>query len=160
MAVIGERSSPAIQRACRWAIAAAALALPGIASAESISGTVFEDFNADGLMTVSANPGAGDIGVGGVAVAAFADGSAPVSTATTGASGTYSLAGLTAGTRYRIEFTLSSGSPFTPSRLPQSQPAGRSGQRTERPCSSGASARRPTSPSFSPPSTARTTLCS
>ncbi len=86
---------------------------PGANPGGNISGTVFQDFNANGVMNTtsdSVNP-AIDVGVAGVTVQAYGYGSpSAVATATTNASGAYTLTGLTAGAAYRIEFSnLSAG---------------------------------------------------
>jgi uncharacterized repeat protein (TIGR01451 family) len=82
---------------------------PGGAPATSqITGTVFQDFNSNGVMNTSgtAPDYAVDVGVPAVTVSAYAAGSATaVATAATTVSGTYTLTGLTAGTMYRVEFT-------------------------------------------------------
>ncbi|MBI3650072.1 MAG: hypothetical protein HY231_03400 [Acidobacteria bacterium] len=75
-------------------------------AAGTITGTVYKDYNANGAMnTTGATPNfAIDAGVAGVVVTAY-DGAGVVrGTATTGASGTYSLAAAGTGP-YRIEFT-------------------------------------------------------
>jgi hypothetical protein len=69
---------------------------------QTIAGTVFQDINFNG------NKDAADPGVGGVIVRAYDDNdpiSTPTSTATTVAAGTYTLTGLTAATKYRIEIS-------------------------------------------------------
>jgi uncharacterized repeat protein (TIGR01451 family) len=76
------------------------------ATATQISGVVFRDFNNNGIMDVSGAVGAAvDSGVADVEVLAFASG-AKQSTARTVTDGTgaYTLSGLLAGARYRIEF--------------------------------------------------------
>ncbi len=82
----------------------------------TISGTVFEDFSANGVQSLNATiPNAGqgtvgvasDAGVAGVTVTAYSVAGGVVATAITGANGAYTLtdgAG-TATTSYRIEFT-------------------------------------------------------
>jgi len=111
--------------------AALADANPGGAAATQITGTVFQDFNSNGVMdTTGTAPNLSiDVGVGGVTVSAYVTAltpGAPVATATSAADGTYTLTGLTSGTQYRVEFTAlpvgffpayhgSSGDPTTPS---------------------------------------------
>lgn len=79
---------------------------PAIASNGDITGVAFLDLNANGVLdngTVF-----NEVGVADITVKAFdADdpANAPSATATTDASGNYSLAGLTDGTTYRIEFS-------------------------------------------------------
>lgn len=82
-------------------------------SVPSITGTVFQDFNANGLIDtgpVQSNTGLGssptatDRGLGGVSVTAFDSNNAVAAAATTNADGTYSLATNVAGP-YRVEFT-------------------------------------------------------
>ncbi len=85
-----------------------ALADPAPGSGTTISGTVFQDYNSNGVMnTTGISPNlAIDSGVAGVRVSAFISGSlTPVATAATNASGQYTLTGLTAGTQYRVEFS-------------------------------------------------------
>ena len=65
----------------------------------AISGTAFSDFDADG-----AND-SGEPGIAGITVTAYDDSGAAVATATTAADGSYTLANLTSGEEYRIEFT-------------------------------------------------------
>lgn len=81
---------------------------PGGTAATQITGTVFHDFNSNGVMNTAgddANP-AVDIGVAGVTVSAYVAGaSQPIATAQSGATGAYTLSGLTAGTVYRLEFS-------------------------------------------------------
>ncbi len=81
---------------------------PGGAVSTQIGGTVFQDFNNNGVMNTSgdaANP-AIDKGVAGINVSAYISGSlTTVATTTSGANGIYTLLGLTAGTQYCIEFT-------------------------------------------------------
>ena len=68
-----------------------------------ISGTVFLDGNNNGTKDAIEN------GFPFMTVRAYTTGNTLISTATTAANGTYSLSGLTAGTRYRIEFATPSG---------------------------------------------------
>jgi uncharacterized repeat protein (TIGR01451 family) len=101
----------------------------GAPASTNITGTVFQDFNANGVMNTSGvwPDMAIDAGIESVSVNAFAAGSvAADATATTDANGAYTLTGLTAGALYRVEFTNlpagfapsavgSSGSTSTPS---------------------------------------------
>ncbi|MCB0183876.1 MAG: hypothetical protein KDE31_06410, partial [Caldilineaceae bacterium] len=64
-----------------------------------IKGKVFNDIDMDGTADFS------EKGVAGITVTAYNDAGTAVSTATTDAAGNYTLAGLTDGTPYRIEFT-------------------------------------------------------
>jgi uncharacterized repeat protein (TIGR01451 family) len=77
-------------------------------TATEISGTVFHDFNSNGVMNTAgddANP-AVDVGMAGINVSAFAPGATTaVVSAVSSANGTYTLAGLVAGSVYRIEFS-------------------------------------------------------
>ncbi len=88
--------------------AARADAAPGGTAGTQITGTVFQDFNSNGVMNTTgddANP-AVDVGVANVTVSAYApDSNAPAATIASGANGQYTLSGLTAGTLYRIEFS-------------------------------------------------------
>jgi uncharacterized repeat protein (TIGR01451 family) len=81
---------------------------PGGAAATQITGTVFHDFNSNGVMNTAgddANP-AVDVGVAGVTVSAYLAGATqPIATAQSNATGAYTLSGLAAGSVYRIEFT-------------------------------------------------------
>lgn len=74
-----------------------------------ISGTVFEDSNANGVF----DSGVGETGVFGVSISAFDSDdplATPTATTVSGADGSYTLSGLSGGTSYRIEFSgLSSG---------------------------------------------------
>ena len=79
----------------RCAVALWLALMPAMASA-AISGTVFRDFNQNGTLNT------GDAGIQGIVVRAYNAGGTLVATATTGATGTYSLA-TTAGA-YRLEF--------------------------------------------------------
>lgn len=67
-----------------------------------IKGTVFEDWNYDGIMNQSDT-----IGVGGVQVFIYDDCNSVLDTTYTDSNGNYQFTGLTTGTTYRIEFTLS-----------------------------------------------------
>ncbi len=71
---------------------------PAQAAPGDISGTVFNDVNNNGANDAEA-------GVAGVTVTAFDTSGGVAATATTAASGDYTIAGLTDGTPYRIEFT-------------------------------------------------------
>ena len=75
-----------------------------------ISGTVFRDFNANGVQnTPSTGVAAGEVGVPNITIRAYdADDAvaSPTSSATTSANGSYTLSGLVAGTSYRIEFIV------------------------------------------------------
>ena len=83
--------------------------LPTESAAQSISGTVFRDFNADGVRQGS-NPLTDtyyEPGVAGVTVRAY-DSNDPIGTpsgtATSSATGSFTISGLTNGTVYRVEF--------------------------------------------------------
>ncbi len=73
-------------------------AMPAGAAPGDISGTVFDDVNADG-----AN-GSGEVGVGGVIVTAYGP-TGPLGSTTTAADGSWTIGGLFDGTQHRIEFT-------------------------------------------------------
>ncbi len=78
------------------------LVCPAVVFSQTITGTVFQDINFNGTKD------AADPGVGGVIVRAYDDNdpiSTPTATATTAAAGTYTLTGLTAATKYRIEIS-------------------------------------------------------
>ncbi|ARK11721.1 SdrD B-like domain-containing protein [Fibrella sp. ES10-3-2-2] len=83
------------------------LLLPAFVHAQSISGTVFRDFNATGTYTVqtSTTHTYGEPGVPGVIVTAYSSNSAvaPIST-TTNSSGSYTLA-VGSSNEFRVEFT-------------------------------------------------------
>ena len=68
-------------------------------SATTISGTVFNDFNANGARDNS------DLGATNVTVKAFNAANTQVATATSNSLGAYTLTGLTAAQPYRLEFT-------------------------------------------------------
>lgn len=65
----------------------------------TISGTVFRDKGLDG------KKGADERGVANITVTAYDSDGTVAATATTGADGTYEIAGLTDGTEYRVEFS-------------------------------------------------------
>ncbi len=69
-----------------------------ISSAQSISGTVFTDSNDNGVKD------AAEVGFPNAIVNAYLNGNTLVSTTSSSNTGTYTLTGLTAGTKYRIEF--------------------------------------------------------
>ncbi len=71
-----------------------------------ISGTVFRDFNANGVLDAT------EQGIGGIEVTAFDAAGAAIGPVTTGGNGSYSIAGVTGGVEYRIEFTIPSGLTF------------------------------------------------
>lgn len=80
---------------------------PGGAATE-INGLVYHDYNNDGLRTVTTNALGADtneIGIAGVTVTAFDRAGAVASRAQTNAGGAYTLTGLTAAGRYRVEFS-------------------------------------------------------
>jgi hypothetical protein len=72
----------------------------------TITGTVYRDYNSNGVMdTTGASPNyAKDTGVQGVVVTAYDNAGVQQGTATTGATGTYSLSATGTGS-YRLEFT-------------------------------------------------------
>jgi uncharacterized repeat protein (TIGR01451 family) len=77
-------------------------------AANEISGLVYHDYNNDGRQIVTSNGLGSDTnetGVAGVTVTAFDRAGAAAATTQTGASGVYTLTGLTAAGRYRIEFS-------------------------------------------------------
>jgi SdrD B-like domain len=67
--------------------------------AQTISGTVFNDGNNNGVKDAT------DVGFPNATIKAYIVGSTVVSTTTAANDGTYTLTGLSAGTKYRIEFT-------------------------------------------------------
>ncbi|MBK8192346.1 MAG: hypothetical protein IPK76_03825 [Lewinellaceae bacterium] len=76
--------------------------LSGADAPNEIAGTVFRDYNANGVQDGA------DPGIAGVSVAAFDDNDppgTPTATATSGANGAYLLTGLTPGAKYRLEFS-------------------------------------------------------
>jgi uncharacterized repeat protein (TIGR01451 family) len=84
------------------AAAAAAFALPAVASAATVSGTAFEDFNDNGVRNTAPMV---DSGVGGIRVTAYGAGGAVLASGTTAADGGYSLNVPDPAGRVRIEFT-------------------------------------------------------
>ena len=81
-------------------------------AAGNISGTVFQDFNGDGLFNVTSTAAlpAVDVGVAGVVVTAYDAAGTAIATATTNAAGAYTLTSvaltaLPAGVPLRIQFT-------------------------------------------------------
>ena len=73
-----------------------------------ISGTVFRDFNANGLFDTGA--AFNEVGIAGITVKAFAAdaaSSSPSASALSGADGSYALNGLAVGQPYRLEFSWS-----------------------------------------------------
>jgi len=89
-------------------VAASTARAPMAQSSTIITGTVFQDYNSNGILNTSglAPDLAIDAGVSGVTVSAFISGSlSAATTASTNASGAYTLTGLTSGTPYRVEFT-------------------------------------------------------
>ncbi len=102
---------------------------PGGTGATEIRGTVFQDFNSNGVMNTNGiSPNlAIDVGVSGVSVRAFVSGTlTAVATATTDPTGVYTLTGLTPSTQHRVELGAlplgmyptsigASGSTITPS---------------------------------------------
>ena len=74
----------------------------------TISGKVFRDFNANGVFDASTT--FNEVGYAGVTVKAFDSddtAAAPTASVTSGADGSYTLTGLTAGKSYRLEFSWS-----------------------------------------------------
>jgi len=119
--IVAENSNGPVEGAPPFAVALVAQApvahtanapIPG-ANAGQIRGTVFQDYNSNGVMNTTAdtsNP-ALDTGVAGVTVKAYdAVGAQVGATATTAADGTYMITGITDGATYRVEFsTLPTG---------------------------------------------------
>ena len=79
-------SALSIYTALALLMAAWPTSMPVAMAAGTISGTVYRDFNLNGLRD------SGEVGVAGVTVSAFDSAGASQGTATTGADGTYSLA--------------------------------------------------------------------
>lgn len=86
----------------------------------SISGTVFHDYNANGVLNPlvtgyfgSAAPAA-DTGFESVVVAAYAANGSLAASTSSGVGGVYTLTGLVAGAAYRIEFLIPAG--YSPTR--------------------------------------------
>ncbi len=83
------------------------LSLLNTVNAQTITGRVFFDGNNNGAFESS-----NEVGFGGVTVKAYNAANAAVATTTTALTGTlgnYTLTGLTAGTAYRVEFSLPDG---------------------------------------------------
>lgn len=80
----------------------AVLAAPAVANA-AISGTVFRDYDADGVRD------AREPGTTGVLVSAVDDAGSVVATATTAGDGTYTLNGIASGAKVRLEFSGQAG---------------------------------------------------
>lgn len=79
-----------------------------ILRAQTITGTVYRDLNANGTRQTAGS--FTEPGVTGVTVKAFDDDdpiATPTATATTTSGGTYTLSGLTSGKKYRLEFSWS-----------------------------------------------------
>ena len=79
-----------------------------ILRAQTITGTVYRDLNANGTRQTAGS--FTEPGVTGVTVKAFDDDdpiATPTATATTISGGTYTLSGLTSGKKYRLEFSWS-----------------------------------------------------
>lgn len=70
-----------------------------VSVAQTITGTVFTDGNNNGIKDTE------DVGFPNATVSAFLVGGTQITTTTSSNTGTYTLSGLAAGTRYRIEFT-------------------------------------------------------
>ena len=97
------KNFPALRWLVRF-ISPAILLLSTTLQAQTITGTVFNDGNANGAMDAT------EIGYPYVTVKAFNSVGAVAATATTtDITGTYSLTGLTAGQPYRVELTLPGG---------------------------------------------------
>ena len=67
--------------------------------AQTITGTVFNDIDANGQKATT------EAGIANITVTAFAPNGTALPSVTTGATGTYTISGLTAATTYRIEFS-------------------------------------------------------
>lgn len=79
---------------------AAGLASPMVLCSQTITGTVFQDVNFNGAKDAT------DPGVGGVVISAYDDNDpigTPTATATANTTGAYTLSGLTAAVKYRLE---------------------------------------------------------
>lgn len=107
----GPRLRPGLKRlahALAMALLVMELASISAQGQTTITGTVFFDGNNDGAYTSSK-----EVGFGGVVVTAYDASNVAVASTTSnlssGTIGTYTLSGLTAGTTYRVEFTLPSG---------------------------------------------------
>ncbi|HEY4375532.1 MAG TPA: hypothetical protein VGM93_00165, partial [Acidimicrobiales bacterium] len=92
---------------------------PASAATGSITGTVFRDFNSDGVMNLTSTPSlpAVDVGEAGVTVTAVGPTGAQVGATTTAANGTYTLTYSATGpsTAVRVEFTTPAGYQSGPS---------------------------------------------
>jgi uncharacterized repeat protein (TIGR01451 family) len=82
------------------------------ASAATVSGLVFNDFNTDGVFNTNPNDGAVDVGVGGLAINAYTGAHTLVGHTVSGSDGTYSLT--LPNTRVRLELEIVR--PWWPSR--------------------------------------------
>ncbi|WP_019991270.1 SdrD B-like domain-containing protein [Rudanella lutea] len=95
-----------VRQAFGWLLVCLFGAIPSLTSAQTITGTVFRDFDANGVYTPAPTSGTytyGEPGVSGVIVTAYASNGTSFST-TTNASGSYTL---TVGSNnpFRVEFT-------------------------------------------------------
>ncbi len=86
-------------------VGAGFLLLSASSAYANISGKAFRDFNGDGTFTSGAS--FNETGVAGVTVKAFDATGTQVATATSAADGSYTLSGLTSGSKYRLEFSWS-----------------------------------------------------
>ncbi|WP_461137333.1 SdrD B-like domain-containing protein, partial [Spirosoma terrae] len=93
-------------RRLNWGILLFMLLGVSLAAQAQVSGTVFRDFNANGV-----RDGASEVGVGGVSVTAFNTAGVQVATTTSTTAGAYSLTGLTF--PVRIQFGNLGGADFT-----------------------------------------------
>ena len=80
----------------------------------TVAGTVFQDFNSNGVLDTAVQPGqAVDTGVSGIVVKAYDSTGAKVGDATSGNDGTYSLSVSGSATDLRVEFTIPSIHPLS-----------------------------------------------
>jgi uncharacterized repeat protein (TIGR01451 family) len=86
----------------QWGALGFCLSLSTVTQAD-ISGSVFRDFNANGSFDSSAS--FAELGMAGVTVKAFDSAGAVAATASSNATGAYTLTGLTADAPYRLEFS-------------------------------------------------------
>ncbi len=104
-AIVAERPVAAVVAAPPASVVANAV--PGGTTSTQITGTVFRDFNSDGMKSTGSIT---DTGVSGVTVTAYDATGTQAGVAATASNGDYTITGLTAGVAYRVEFsTLPSG---------------------------------------------------
>lgn len=95
------RKNKVMKSLCGWGLGLLLLLAPAVQA--NISGSVFRDFNANGVFDMGGS--FAEVGMAGVTVKAFDTTGVEKASVVSGADGAYALTGLTSGADYRVEFS-------------------------------------------------------